>query len=517
MKKHIHGILLLASVSAVTLLSACDSSDIRNPFEPNRDDQVVSGMRRAPINQRVGTAPAAPVQPVVSAPEQPASAAPARPVSREAGMMSSPYDYYDDRGNELDKPLTPPPAVNATASAPKEEGNFFTRLFDGDSASKSNPKPEEQQPRKPITSNPYYYAPTQTAPAAPAPQVIAPQTQPEIISPKTQPEVYNPSHVPDDAYIPWNPQTSPRQVPPASQLNPSAASQEAPAPVKQEIAPPPASVEPSQAPQNNSSGVPDDAYIPWNPNTSPYPVRSGEPLKTNQQFVPPAPQETPAPLMEPQAMQQPEPQMSPQQQAEAAPAPAPKKKHGFFARMFGADEETKPAPASAPQPQASAPASSQPTWFDRWMGKNPPQSDLAQKEKAPSLSSVPQTPEEFEAVRGEQGQRLDELQNDHYYAQQEKGLLDTEPSQQGGQPAAQPYVPQNSAPAHNGQPVLLGHASSLPPTEATAAPVAPVATNDEQEQSQQPVRKTTPGGLPSPDMLDEVKVIPPSRYSNQPY
>ncbi len=88
---------------------------------------------------------------------------------------------------------------------------------------------------------------------------------------------------------------------------------------------------------------------------------------------------------------------------------------GFFSWLLGDEQET---------PQEAA--------------------DKAQAEKVgyPALSSVPNTPSDFSAVRSTESQKKEELQDEHMMAQHEKQNLGNEPSQE----AASPVAPVTAAP-----------------------------------------------------------------------
>ena len=121
--------------------------------------------------------------------------------------------------------------------------------------------------------------------------------------------------------------------------------------------------------------------------------------------------------------------------AENAATEAPAERPGFFARLFGSsDKKASPDGSDAP-----------------WKSRGEPVDDNAvsdNEKNAPSaaLSSVPSAPAEFNAIKANRDQDIQNLRNDHANALAQKQALTIEPSQQqAGTPVEMPV--QQPAPA----------------------------------------------------------------------
>lgn len=141
---------------------------------------------------------------------------------------------------------------------------------------------------------------------------------------------------------------------------------------------------------------------------------------------------------------------------EFAPSVAPSQDGSWFERVINEsfDEDTaKPAaPAAAAAPHAAVPAApaakpvaaeSEPDmvtgWVQRVFGDQKTESDAKMQgidpnAKQPALSSVPPKPAEFETIKAARQDKVDEMQTSHDVAQEQKQMLDSEPSQQSAAP-----------------------------------------------------------------------------------
>ena len=192
-------LLLLGSVSALSMVSACEEAGVKNPFASSRPDQNLVGGRRAPLLN----------QDLAAKAQANASAAPKQPV--KGNLDTNPYDYFDENGNvrEEESAAVPAPMVTSHSSqaapvvpsgAVAAEDNFFTRLWD----KMKNPPPAADAPRKPLSGNPRYSYETETV--APVPLVpAAPQAEASPVPPGKA--------FPDDAIVRWNPAAPSSMVP----------------------------------------------------------------------------------------------------------------------------------------------------------------------------------------------------------------------------------------------------------------------------------------------------------------
>ncbi len=178
MKKHGSSrklvIVLLTSVSATAALSACTSAkSLLDDWTNDREDQVVVGGKRPPaLNPRYMPAPEVVTpsdNPVVyerkqaMKPEAEMEAPKAETAKRAPTFEESPFDYFDNEGNSVEpkKPevaAAPAQSNQVTSKDTAGEENFFTRLF----GTKREPTEVEKlrgTPRKPLLDN--QYAPVQ--------------------------------------------------------------------------------------------------------------------------------------------------------------------------------------------------------------------------------------------------------------------------------------------------------------------------------------------------------------------
>ncbi len=130
--------------------------------------------------------------------------------------------------------------------------------------------------------------------------------------------------------------------------------------------------------------------------------------------------------------------------AENAAMEAPAERPGFFARMFGSSDK------KAPPEGSDAP----------WKSRGEPVDDNAvsdNEKNAPSaaLSSVPSTPAEFNAIKANRDQDIQNLRNDHANALAQKQALTIEPSQQqAGNPVEMPVQQPTPVEAAPSQPAV---------------------------------------------------------------
>lgn len=175
------------------------------------------------------------------------------------------------------------------------------------------------------------------------------------------------------------------------------------------------------------------------------------------------------------------------------------------------------APVTADAPDAQ-PSSSR-SWLDRMLGR--PEKKLDEADRAaeaapyPSLASVPPAPQALSERKQEKSAHMDDLAMEHALAQEEKQLLDSEPSQQ--QPLTPVDMPQDKAQtsailnspaeeqasASSDVPVLLGHATALPDRMLAAEPkpVPVVSTEPAEEPGRQ--RVAMPEEKPLPPALTQ--------------
>lgn len=162
-------IILLTSVSACATLSACQTTrEVFDGWTNDREDQVVNGGKRMPVmNPQYVKAPEV-VKPAASPVVYDRKQAEAEPDLKQdmpkqeiqaatPSFEQSPYGYFDNEGNAVDpkQQAEEKAALQAKQGAPnatQSEGNFFTRLFDR--------KPSEAEklraaPRKPLLDNQY--------------------------------------------------------------------------------------------------------------------------------------------------------------------------------------------------------------------------------------------------------------------------------------------------------------------------------------------------------------------------
>lgn len=170
-----------------------------------------------------------------------------------------------------------------------------------------------------------------------------------------------------------------------------------------------------------------------------------------------------------------------------------------------------PSAASAPagEPQSS-------TWLSRMADditgtSKPEDAKRHEAEPYPALSSVPETPKTFKNVKAQNEQRMEELQQEHMWAEQQRQALNE------GQPLPQaepkPLLPEAAAPASAQPRELLGHAydSKIAPSAA-----APAVTGDKGQETGEAVSTAQEtSSLPPPSILQTTTVLPPSRYSGR--
>jgi hypothetical protein len=97
-------IRVISGFSLALLLSSCSAYDFaREKYTGERAQESVPGPRRVPIKNPTAAKSSAPkVQPVVDAPIVPTgSAAAPAPAKTQATAKDSPYDQYDEKGNEV--------------------------------------------------------------------------------------------------------------------------------------------------------------------------------------------------------------------------------------------------------------------------------------------------------------------------------------------------------------------------------------------------------------------------------
>ncbi len=179
--------ILATTVSSLALLAACSTNyqDFREAIKGRREPQVAGGPHRVPeLNPQVQLVPqqkemAAP--PVVQQPVE------EMPAPRVVPSAQNPYDNYDINGN----PVGPKAAAQQNTPAP--QGNFFSRMFAKEPASApaaapsgNAPTPLLGEPRKLIPGNPHYSdETTQVVPLPPGPESTAP-VAPQETAPTSQ-------------------------------------------------------------------------------------------------------------------------------------------------------------------------------------------------------------------------------------------------------------------------------------------------------------------------------------------
>jgi len=205
--------------------------------------------------------------------------------------------------------------------------------------------------------------------------------------------------------------------------------------------------------------------------------------------------------------------MTPQPAEGEAPAPEAHPAHqSFFARLFGGGSSTPPSDNQPPWKQhgplsassetaATEDKENMPEWADHWVGKGKEgtKEAAADKNAAPSLSSVPATPAQFKDIRAEKQQSMQELQNDQAMAQQQKNALNSEPSQQQQQnitPVEMPAKAESEPQPQQG--TVLGHMAAppqdqVPPSRSSGTPRRGVdIMTQEQWEAFEKARKDTP-------------------------
>lgn len=491
---------LLATVSCMGMLTACDMmGNMRNPFKDPRPPQQVEGMRRMPVLNANQPGPVAmpPAAPAMAAPPPP-------PPPSQASYETNPYDYFDAGGK---------PAPKTDTTAESKNSTMLGRLFGGE---KSSPP---EGPRKPFPGNPH-----------------APRTAEELASPPPPPPPIQEEQVPPSFPVvkaaPPPPPAKPVTVSPPPVVAPQAESAPVAAPAESTTMTPPQPLPAAtQALPWTGSYVPYDEDLPEE--------ESAQPSDVHPLLAPPA-------------------------DHKAKPAESPLHK-SWFERNFGApltpesrdprsfDTNDASPPAEKPvvaseqknwaEPQVSAatsPAAKAPqtasvedsSWLPSWLGGKE-EGVEEKKENYPALSSVPPVPPQFEAVKTDKQQGMENLQSDYIEAQQAKEKLDNEPTEQPAEPAAeQAAAPDEAlAPAPVAAPTPAKKiraakapakpkpavAKAVPPAPAPAPALAKIETPAPPAPASDNVQKAAPGepvllGHASAP-LEPIKEAPPQNYA----
>ncbi len=528
------------------MLSSCGNRDWMDTLTKSKpqSNNVAVGERRAPVlNPQAavpGSAPA-PVMQSAPAPKQTPAKAPSYDVS--------PYDHFDAEGNRVD-----PQAALAAQQAPdSSSGNFFDRMVntfkkpEAQATETSKPQPQ-QVPRKMFPGNSYVSGETHEtapisatpqpvpavekeaeeikpqssvqpmldapAPAAPEPQQTAaaePEAVTEIISDKPQPSFFERT---------WN-----------SVKAPFSDDKDAPAETE------------SAAASNADSSLeyPALSSVPQTPEqfTS---IKAGHKNKVeqmqdehalaaqekialdsepSQQQLLPVADAQPAPEPEIAAAPAPEPQTAAAPQ-DAAPvsedntvllghAMAPEKlTNGNFVtkseQFSQAEAEAAPAAAveEAAAPETAAAATRQPYWWEGWsVLKKKPAPASAPEEAAPAAVMAQEPAQASEPAPAQQATAPEPAYSSQPVpltaaAEEETPLEESQPQQ-----AAAPVTAPEPAPL-----------AALPSLTPSAAPVTAVAASDEREETAN-AAPAQDSALPSPAMLQKVRIMPSSRYSQR--
>lgn len=479
---------------------------------------------------------------------QPQLVPPATPVLPAPPRVPAGDDAHFASSHDMNLP--------ATGAYEKPEGNFFTRLFGWNNGSK-----DDYAVRKPIPGNPHPNEETyRVAPVPPGPLTDRETTQPEQPLLEVKPPVIEPviEDTPGSKVVALPPSHSAPPSLPAPQgdlplvealpLDPDALKQ----PLPQE--------EPVLSPQSRETAP------------APEPVAmTSAPEKKAEETVAHKDADIFMPKTDFQTQEEGEAVVISSLSDEKADSPS------WFERVFGDSGNASPAAADtgdAPAPAELAQAEGRPrTWIERQLGfedEKPPE----QQQPYPSFSSVPPTPARYEEMKQSSQQQVREMESARDQAQESKMELGSEPSSRDMVEMQAPVRPQllgqMSSPAEQGtaqaieapeapetapapepitplmaQPVLAEPVDVTPPVAATvtpplAAPIhmdeppapqppAPVADDEggvifpdavKARQEAEAAAAETAGpppaaGLPSPQLLDEVRVLPPSRYMNR--
>jgi hypothetical protein len=612
-QKYSKSLLFSVSLISLTMLSACTGL-MESVTGERRDHQVVVGARHVPPLNKPGAVPTvngtvaavptvapeiapAPVMPQGGAAAVPAPVAAAKPAARVGSYDADPYDYYDASGKQVDPktleakpaPVATPAVVPMTSLAPSaaapamvasadHDDNFFGRLLRGTPPA-SAPVAEVKAPDTPVAKE-----------AAVAPEMpVARMAQDNAaVSPESMSvaDLRARGIIVDATKPAPAPEMTPPPAPPAPVVDNAPKAAEADEPWYERIL----HSSGDTAGGSDTDQWPHERHGLQSGMHTALPVASRRPAEImGNDDAPPV-----VPVSEPVQKAAPEPVEAPHADSVAPATDAPQKS--------AAEAVAPPVPeANAPQ---DADSDEKPSWFGRMFGekpvKAPAESGLTlgvPKDAAtPALSSVPAIPTEFKEMKSQKQQDLNELQGEHDAAQQQKQLLDVEPSQQPAgmieipapavppvpmvtpsdsfnTPAAmtlpEPVAPAASVPAAapetNAPPVLLGHATApaasslktpnigpdigvpveaepqgdiftvtelptergpVPAAAATLAPVdkpndlsapvslvAPAPANEmPQGNAAEPSAPVTAGGLPSPTMLETVRMMPSPRY-----
>ncbi len=167
---------------------------------------------------------------------------------------------------------------------------------------------------------------------------------------------------------------------------------------------------------------------------------------------------------------------------------------------------TAPKTDSLPEPQSTKENGD---LFDRissYFSSDSSTSTESQQAEYPKISSVPPKPEEFDAVKREKQQNMDELKSEHSAAQQEKENLEQEVS---GTEPVKPLLPptekkivkakKETKEKTKAQEKTLGKIS-VPPSS-----VAPVVVEDKKPELKQPDFTKIENSLPLPKESEELK------------
>ncbi len=168
---------LLVSVAGVMALSGCDTSNLADKItgREGRKEQMVDGPRRAPLlNPQGGAMPGN--QPPVNMPAA-AQPAPAAAPAASAAAADNPFDQYDEHGRKVaSAPAKPIEMADGEGDEPGTVSSGFFDRFIPDRASDApaaQPLDERKQERKPFAGN---------VPSAMGTEKVAPQPEPIVLA-----------------------------------------------------------------------------------------------------------------------------------------------------------------------------------------------------------------------------------------------------------------------------------------------------------------------------------------------
>jgi hypothetical protein len=491
-----------SALIAVTLaLGAC--SDIKQKITGERPrDQMAMGARRAPmLNPQAPT----PVQNPVLAARPPANMA-----------YDNAFDRYDNAGNEIAPAPSSAAWDNADEAGSGElSSDFFNRMIE------KSPPPAQlaapaaavsTQERKPLSGNPRYSKDTQEiAPLPPGPQSQVAPAEPEAPVAQIQPV---------------------EKAPPAPQAvaeEPSAPAEPAVASggffdrlgenLKQPFAKEEAAAKPSMIPAEDANApYPALASVPETPErlqaVKQEKQEKIENLQGDHLLAQHEKQELdsePSQLAaSPVEIAPPQPIVPPAPPAEILPPVAPAAQAASPEPVL-LGHAAQPTPVEPPPVAVVLPVPSEQAAPEMQAAEEMPvaTSEPAQA-KAPWWEQIPLFKKPAPENKAEAARAISEPQPEE---QQALPVLAPQQSLAPVEQASEP-LPQDSP-----QPLLLRSASGelLPSLRTADAPVAPVVAQDAPvEAAAAPVAAASaPGGLPSPQLLQTIKMLPASRYETR--